>query len=444
MSFIKAKSNSYNDDIIRLYRSFENSNVGIENGQKSCKNLTFQVTEDCNLKCSYCYQINKTKNKMTFETAKKLIDCLFIDKDKINKYFDTDNMIAIVLEFIGGEPFLEVELIDKILDYYVLKAVSVKSNLAYNFKISISSNGTLYFNPSVQHFINKWRDKLSLTISLDGCKELHDSCRLFPDGSGSYDIVEKAVKEELKKNPNLATKMTLAPENIDYFFDAIKNLVELGYKEIHCNYVFEEGWTLADAKKLYPYLIKIADYLLQFDNIPNISFFDTSIGYPLPPDNLANWCGGTGKMLSYNYKGEFFPCTRYMQSSLGTSIDPYIIGDINEGIMNSSYSCDKVNCLNCITRKSQSTEECFNCSIASGCAWCSAYNYQIFGTPNKRATFICDMHKVRVLGNCYFWNKYYRLNNMKDRYKLNLDDDSCLKIIDKEQLLLLKELESET
>ena len=443
MSFIRTRQSGYADDIMRLYGTFEGSNVGTKEGQRSCKVLTFQVTEDCNLNCSYCYQIHKTHNKMSFETARKLIDCIFDTPEKINKYFDIENLIAIVLEFIGGEPFLEIELIDKILDYYVYKAVLAKSNLAYNFKISISSNGTLYFTPKVQKFLSKWRDKLSLSISLDGCKELHDACRVFPDGSGSYDIVEKAVKHELSIDPNLATKMTLAPSNIDYFFEAIKNLVKLGYKEIFCNCVFEEGWSLQDAIKLYPYLVKTADYLLQFDNIPNVSFFDINIGRPLSPDNLDNWCGGTGKMLSFNYKGEFFPCTRYMESSLGTDILPYVIGNIDDGIMNTIDSCNKVNCLKCITRKSQSTSECFNCPVASGCAWCSAYNYQLFGTPNKRATFICDMHKVRVLGNCYFWNNYYRINNLPNRYKLYLDDESCLKIIDKEQLSLLRELESD-
>ena len=61
-------------------------------------------------------------------------------------------------------------------------------------------------------------------------------------------------------------------------------------------------------------------------------------------------------------------------------------------------------CLDCITRRSQSTDECFNCPIAGGCAWCSAYNYQITGTPDKRVTYICVMHKARVLANEYYWH----------------------------------------
>ena len=61
--------------------------------------------------------------------------------------------------------------------------------------------------------------------------------------------------------------------------------------------------------------------------------------------------------------------------------------------------------MSCITRRSQSTDECYYCPIASGCGWCSAYNYEVFGTPDQRATFICIMHKARALANVYYWRK---------------------------------------
>ena len=408
-----------------------------------CKTFTFQVTEDCNLRCSYCYQIHKTPNKMTLEMGKKIVDCIFRDNYKIEKYYSLQSMTGIILEFIGGEPFLEVDLIDNIMDYFVEQAYKYKSILAYKYRISISSNGTLYNDPKVQAFIKKWRDKLSLGISLDGCKELHDTCRVFPDGSGSYDLAVDAAKKELQINPYMSTKMTLSPDNIKYFLPAIKNLIELGYKDIPCNYVFEKGWTLDDAIKAYTYIKDVADYLLTLNRIPNISFFNQSCARSVSKNYDSNWCGGTGLMLSANYKGEFYPCIRYMESSLGTEVPPYIIGNVDDGIMNTEDSCNKINCLTCITMSSQSTKECMNCPINALCAWCSGYNYQEFGTPNKRATYICDMHKARVLGNIYFWNKLFRINGSKNRLKLPLDDESCLKIIDNKELSLLRELEKE-
>ena len=50
---------------------------------------------------------------MPFEVAKKLIDALLDSKENsINKYIKTNETIGVVLDFIGGEPFLEVDLID--------------------------------------------------------------------------------------------------------------------------------------------------------------------------------------------------------------------------------------------------------------------------------------------------------------------------------------------
>jgi len=352
-------------------------------------------------------------------------------------------MDGIILDFIGGEPLLEIDLIDKIVDYFVQQAYKFKSHLAYRFMISISTNGTLYDTPKVQSFIKKWRPKLSLSISLDGCKELHDSCRVFPDGKGSYDLAEYAAKQELLRNPLLSTKMTFAPENIRYVPEAIRNLVSIGYKVIFCNCVFENVWHDEDAPLFYFKLKETADFLLTLSDIPIISIFSLSCGHFLDENENRNYCGGNGLMLCVNPDGNFYPCQRFTEVSLGNDAQPYIIGNVDEGIGIKEDEIQRINCLSCITRRSQSTDECFNCSIASECAWCTAYNYQVFGTPDKRATFICPMHKARVMANCYFWNSLFKLSGSKRRFKLNLDDKSCLKIIDEKELSLLRELESE-
>jgi sulfatase maturation enzyme AslB (radical SAM superfamily) len=79
--------------------------------EKSAKTITFQVTEDCCLHCSYCYQINKAKNKMTFDTAKTFINYLFEHRLDDSFDFSEVNAPGLIIEFIGGEPLLEVHLI---------------------------------------------------------------------------------------------------------------------------------------------------------------------------------------------------------------------------------------------------------------------------------------------------------------------------------------------
>ena len=78
------------------------------------QSLTFIVTADCNLRCKYCYITHKSNDKrMSFEVAQKFIDYILESPIKKQK--------AVILDFIGGEPLLEVELIDSICDSYKLQ-----------------------------------------------------------------------------------------------------------------------------------------------------------------------------------------------------------------------------------------------------------------------------------------------------------------------------------
>ena len=90
---------------------------------------------------------------MPFEVAKKFIDILLTNDENTRYYVDTTKKTAAILDFIGGEPLLEVELIDKIIDYFQEATIRENHPWQYNFRVSISSNGTLYFKPEVQRFI---------------------------------------------------------------------------------------------------------------------------------------------------------------------------------------------------------------------------------------------------------------------------------------------------
>lgn len=408
------------------------------------KNFTFQVTEDCNLKCTYCYQINKSCHAMTFETAKEYCDMILAGtapymNDKNDKYPQ-----GAVIEFIGGEPLLQVDLISQICDYLITEMLKQNHPWLHRFRFSISSNGTLYFTPKVQAFIKKFAPWLSLNITLDGNKELHDACRLFEDGSGSYDIVKKAV-EFHKQNWdfNMSTKLTIAPENIQFLFDAVKNFIEMGFTCIHLNCVFEKGWELNHAVILYDQLKLIADYMLEHDLFDKVflSIFEERMFYQLSEEDTNNWCGGNGEMLALDWKGDYYPCIRYMESSLGTDMPPLKIGNIHQGIGTNEKEQAIINELKSITRQSQSTDECLNCPISAGCAWCSGYNYQDTGSVNKRSTYICIMHKARSLACAYFFNSAYLYYNIPKRFQINLPEEEALKIISEEEFNQLKFLE---
>lgn len=410
----------------------------------SPKNFTFQVTENCNLKCTYCYQINKSYHAMDFKTAKLYCDMIL---NGTAPYILDDNdeyPKGVIIEFIGGEPLLQVDLISQICDYLITEMIKRNHPWLFRFRFSISTNGTLYFTPKVQNFIKKFSPWLSLNITLDGNQKLHDSCRVFEDGSGSYDIVKKAVEYHRQYwDANMGTKLTIAPQNIEFLYDAVISFIEMGFTCIHLNCVFEKGWELNHAVILYNQLKKIADYILEHDLFDKVflSIFEEKAFYQLPKTDTNNWCGGNGKMLALDWKGDYYPCIRYMESSLGENIPPLKIGSIDKGIGTNENEQNIINELKSITRQSQSTEECLNCPINAGCAWCSGYNYQDTGSVNKRATYICIMHKARSLACAYFFNSAYILYNIKNKFVINLSEEDALKIISSEEFTNLQLLE---
>lgn len=436
------KTGQYQDMIARFYPYPYNREK--ETNKIQAPNVTFQVTDACNLRCTYCYQINKNTHRMPLEVAQKFIDMLLENDKNTQQYLDTKACDAITIEFIGGEPLLEIELIDQIMEYFIKRMIETDHPWQYNWRMAISSNGVLYFDPKVQAFIKKWMDHLSFSISIDGNKQLHDACRVFPDGSGSYDKAIAGVRHYVDVlGGHMGSKMTLAPANIMYTFDAIKGLIDQGYEEINLNCVFEKGWTEEHATILYHELIKLSNYILE-NNLEDklyISMFEENIFKPMDKTETQNWCGGNGAMISVDWKGDIYPCIRYMESSLGNNIEPIIIGNVNTGIMTNAKCRNCINELKAVNRINQSTEECINCPIAAGCAWCQAYNYQDSGNFHHRATYICIMHKARALANTYFWNLYYQKHNENKRFKLWLPDEECLKIISQEELNLLKVLQ---
>lgn len=164
--------------------------------------------------------------------------------------------------------------------------------------------------------------------------------------------------------------------------------------------------------------------------------------HPMDKNYTDNWCGGNGRMIAIDWKGDIYPCLRYMESSLGSDAPPIIIGNVKKGFMATDEQKKQVKELQAVNRITQSTEECINCPIAQGCSWCQAFNYQDSGgNLNHRATYICPMHKATSLANAYFWNLYYRKHNENKRFKIWLPDEECLKIISQDELKFLHQLE---
>lgn len=388
------------------------------------KNITFIVTKDCQLACKYCYLVGKnSKERMPWEVAKQAIDYILDHENDMKEE-------SVVWDFIGGEPFLEIDLIDKICDYLKTEMFRRNHHWFNSYRFSFSTNGINYHTDKVQRFIKKNRSHLSIGITIDGTERKHDLNRVYKgDGRGSYADVVRNIPLWLEQFPNAGTKVTISSADIPYIKESVLHLYSLGIHEVNINCVFEDVWQKNDDLLFEDQLMQLADAIIDGGYYRDYacSFFSEHLGKPLDcVMQNQNWCG-VGRMLAVDAEGNFYPCTRFAQYSLREK-KAWIIGNIHDGI-----DKNKLRPFLTLDRCTQSTQECIDCEVAEGCAWCQGENYDAADTPTiyQRSTAICLMHKARVRANNYYWSKLFRKLELEDarndyeENKLKLNPQIC-------------------
>ena len=138
--------------------TIKDNDIGWQNGM--AKNITFIVTKDCQLACKYCYLVGKnTKERMSWDVAKEAIDYILDREEEFREE-------SVIWDFIGGEPFLEIDLIDRICDYLKMEMYRRNHHWFNSYRFSFSTNGINYHEEKVQRFIQKNHNHLALASPL--------------------------------------------------------------------------------------------------------------------------------------------------------------------------------------------------------------------------------------------------------------------------------------
>ena len=173
---------------------------------KRMRQLTLQVTQQCNLRCTYCqfsgnyYDNYRTheNNRMSWETAKNAID-FFLERSVETK--------SVVVSFYGGEPLLEFELIKRCVAYVHSKTEGQR------VEFLMTTNGTC-FTDSIVDFLKE--NNFGISVSIDGSRENHNLARKFASGEGSFDVIVQNIKKIRNKYPSYGSRIsimaTVSPE----------------------------------------------------------------------------------------------------------------------------------------------------------------------------------------------------------------------------------------
>ena len=172
------------------------NNPDVKSGKVSfgIRSLTLNVTQICNLKCTYCAAggdgtygeaINKVNVEKTLPQLK-----FFLENLKDGSHFN--------LSFVGGEPFLYPEAMKAIYDYIILQAAG--RNITSKFMVT--TNGTLMTDKAIELLKTM---KIHVTVSLDGEASINDIVRPGKDGKGSTAATLQGIKRLVEIRDHLAS-----------------------------------------------------------------------------------------------------------------------------------------------------------------------------------------------------------------------------------------------
>lgn len=345
-----------------------------KNDYSKKKTITLTLTESCNLKCIYCYEKHKKNCSMSFETAKKIL------KNEIEKNKDKK---TIIIDFFGGEPFLEFELIKQIYEW-------TKENYHdMGILFFATTNGTL-----VHGEIKEWlkeRRNFVCGLSLDGTKEMHDFNR-----TNSFDLIDKDFF--LKQYSNQAVKMTVSSESLKTLADGVIYCHSLGFN-VHCNLAYGIDWSSTEnVTILERELKKLIEFYLEHNDIqpcPMLSMFVIPQSNDIP--YVKKWCGAGTMMSTYDINGKAYPCQFFM---------PVSVGEEKAECSNQIKFLDKqpINDLD---------EKCRTCPAVTGCPTCYGANYCATGDIYKKDENMCKLTKIMMRASAYFQAQLWKRGLLK-------------------------------
>lgn len=153
----------------------------------NAKTLVLEVTEKCNLRCSYCVFDENFKNERSHSTIEMSTKTAY---EAIDNFKNRVNGNEAYIVFYGGEPLTKFNFIKQVVDYAII-------NIGNYVKFSLTTNGVLFTEDKFDFFC---KHNFLITISLDGPKEIHDKYRIALNRESTFDKIIKNLNLLYKYN----------------------------------------------------------------------------------------------------------------------------------------------------------------------------------------------------------------------------------------------------
>jgi uncharacterized protein len=272
------------------------------------------LTNTCNLRCKYCVidkecAQKKTSDFMAEETAEKALRLFFenaiSDKPKILLW--------------GGEPFNNW----RVFKYAVKRARELEKKYHKKLELSTVTNGTL-LTKEIITFLKE--NGVMCSLSLDGFKEQHDKMRVYADGNGTFDDINKNAKLLKEAGIKFGISFTIGSHNVDLLPSMVPELCKyLEIKNMGCNLLMNvdvSNPAYTDNEKAVKQLVEL------FKNLREMGVYEDrmmrkvrSFVYTKP--HLHD-CAAGGHQIAVMPNGEIGIC------HYAATVGKWIIGNVND------------------------------------------------------------------------------------------------------------------
>jgi uncharacterized protein len=287
----------------------------------SPQSISLNVSSSCNLSCSYCYAARGSfhgaqSEPMKWETARPAIDSLLLRADPVH---------PITVGFLGGEPFVNRDLIWTCVDYATARGLE----RGLDVRFSVTTNGTLLRAEDIARVRSL---RMAVTISIDGGAQVQNRQRPRAGAQQSFAALARAIAPLLAEpgRAQIAARATVTRNDLD-LASRFHDILALGFSEVGFSPLRADGGK-GDA-------LRDADWSVYLDSLKAIACGEAkrlASGLPIRLSNFAIAlkqiargasspypCGAGGGYFSVGANGTWYACHRAIGSSA------FALGDSN-------------------------------------------------------------------------------------------------------------------
>jgi uncharacterized protein len=215
-----------------LLEEVSNPVPGHQWGQAQTLTAWLHVTNECNLRCPYCY-LHKTPEDMSDDTARRAVEAVFRSAQR-------HRFGRVKLKYAGGEASLHIGQVLATHDY----AAKLAHRQGIELEAVILSNGVALSRPMIAELLAR---DIKVMISLDGVGAYHDAQRTFINGRGSFQQVDRSIERLLAGGVTPHISITVTDRNLDGLPELMKYVLARDltfsinyYRENECSVATED------------------------------------------------------------------------------------------------------------------------------------------------------------------------------------------------------------